>query len=214
MATSRDDSKSNYYHQTMELHLDFGTEVLRRIIQSDLSAMGLTLKGYLNKQTVCKVLKKLKQKTPKPILFQSQWDLLYPSHNQEPNLSNFDITLLTLLLLSTSFNLSVDEKRKVEELRKERNHMSHLPKAELSDKTHFNVASKLVTELSAIVSQAFTKEIKQNIVEIQRREFVHCRSSLDVLNIRNEELMVVLIDRPDHKTGNVLLTYMYLTFGQ
>ena len=184
----------------MELHLDFGTEVLRRIIENELDKMGFSLKDYLNRQSVSQRLSNLKQKKR---LYQSQWNLLYPVKNQDPQLSNFDTTLLILLLIRTSLPISADEKKTIQQLLQERNFMAHLPKAELNDKTHFNVTSTLIIELSGTVSQAFSKEMKQNITDLQRREFVSCRSSLDIINIRNEELMVILIDRPDDHKGNI-----------
>ena len=203
MAGTRDHTKSNYYHQTIELHLDIGAEVLRKIISNELNKTGSSLKDYLKTKHVKKILSHLKY--IKKVLFPEQWKLLYPSSNQDPDSSCFDTSLLTLLIVETKFSLSPDEIQKAKDLRHERNHMSHLPKAELNDKTHFNVTSNILTELSAMISKTFTDKMKRLIDHLQKREFVIRRSILDVVNIRNEELMVLMIDRPDDKTGNIFL---------
>ena len=202
MAGTRDHTKSNYYHQTIELHLDIGAEVLRKIISNELNKTGSSLKDYLKTKHVKKILSNLKYNK---VLFPQQWKLLYPSSNQDPDSSCFDTSLLTLLIVETNFSLSRDEIQKAKDLRRERNHMSHLPKAELNDKTHFNVTSNILTELSAMISKTFTDKMKRLIDHLQKREFVIRRSILDVVNIRNEELMVLMIDRPDDKTGNIFL---------
>ena len=208
MSIPRDDAKSNYFHQTIELHLDIGTEVLRRVLANELEdKMGISLSDFLKKKQVYKGLDYLKQKQ---ILHKPQWDLLYPVHGIEPCVSEFDITLLTLLLLDKNITLPSDEKKKIKALRQERNHMAHLPKAELNDKTNFNVTSVLITELSALISHTFTNDIKQSIADLHKREIVSCRSTLDVINIRKEEFMVILIDIPDDKKGNTCTFYKAL----
>lgn len=209
MAISKDGDKCNYFHQTIELHLDYGSETLRQVIEKKLQTMNSTLKSHLNKK---QVVDNLRDSYNKGFLYTEQWNLLYPQQNREPELAGFDITLLTCILLQTNLHLSNDEKTNIKELRRERNKMSHLPNPELKDKTNFNVTYKLIIALSKIVGQQFTKQIKENIQALNRKEFVSTRGNLEIVKIRNEELMVKLIDRPGKQTADCSDTTL-LKFG-
>ena len=73
------------------LLVDKGTEALRTILQLHLSYLPSTLAAALNTHKT--TLQKLRYKVINP----SQWALLYPA-SSPPDLQNFDVTLLTVLL--------------------------------------------------------------------------------------------------------------------
>lgn len=203
MATSKDGDKCNNFHQTIELHLDYASETLRQVIEKKLQTMNITLKGYLNDKEVSDTLWR---SNVSGYLNDEECCLLYPHEDRDPELAGFDITLLTHILLHTNLCSPEDEETKIiKELRRERNKISHLPKPELQDKTNFNVTAKLIIALSKIIGQPFIKQMKENIQALNGKEFVSTRGNLEIVKMRNEELMVKLIDRPGKQTGKILV---------
>jgi hypothetical protein len=77
----------------MRLILDGGTEALRNIFRK-LHPGNLQVVVSTNKR----VLSNLRSRK---IINQNQWDKLYPVHPNQPNIKDFDITLLSVLLRST-----------------------------------------------------------------------------------------------------------------
>jgi hypothetical protein len=77
----------------MRLILDGGTEALRNIFRT-LHPGNLQVVLSTNKR----VLSNLRSRK---IINQNQWDKLYPVHPNQPNIKDFDITLLSVLLRST-----------------------------------------------------------------------------------------------------------------
>ena len=185
MAIPKDRSKSNNFHQTLELHLDCGSEVLRQIVLKKLEPSKYTLEQFLNIKGVKQCIETAKQKGH---ISQEQWNVLYP----DPKLSEFDITLLSFLLLQPNFNLTANEKKSVKNLKKERNHMSHVPKAEMDDKKKFDNARRIIQDLAKSISQEFFQETKLAIDNLEKKEFVSFRSTLDIVRIRKEELSDML----------------------
>ena len=76
----------------MRLVLDGGTEALRNVFQrihpGNLQVVLLSTCNH-------NILSKLKREN---IIKQNQWDKLYPPHPNKPNINDFDITLLSVLL--------------------------------------------------------------------------------------------------------------------
>ena len=210
MAKVKDESKSNCFHQTVELHLDYGSEVLRHVLETKLKSKNISLKDHLNIQSINSVVSKSYKNGH---LHQTQWDILFPGSKQEPNISELDITLLTYLLVYTKFPLANklpltnNETKAIQDLRQKRNEISHVPKAELRDKTNFNTTRQLLLDLSTgVLGQKAADELRENIDSLlTRKEFVCCRRNLELIKIRNEELMVKLVDRPSNETGRTFL---------
>ena len=211
MAKVKDESKSNCFHQTVELHLDYGSEVLRRVLKTKLQSKNISLMDHLSTPGVHSVVS---QSYRKGHLHQNQWALLFPGKKQEPNLSELDITLLTYLLVHTKLSLTNNETKAIKDLRNKRNEISHVPKAELRDKTNFNTTRQLLLDVSKrILGQKAADEIMENIDSIlTRKEFVSCRRNLELVKIRNEELMVKLVDRPINETGRIRFWFNILSF--
>ena len=210
MAKVKDDNKRDCFHQTIELHLDYGSEVLRRVLETKLKSKNISLKDHLNIPNINAVVSKSYKKGH---LHQNQWDLLFPGSKKDPNISELDITLLTYLLVHTKFPqayrlpLTNNETKAIQDLRTKRNEISHVPKAELKDKTNFNTTRQLLLDLSnAILGQKAADELKENIDNLlTRKVFVACRRNLELVKIRNEEYMVKLVDRTNDETGRVFL---------
>ena len=88
------DEKTNGF-KLMRLIVDGGTEALRQTLTKYCSG---NLQNNLSKHQ--KNLSKLKcnKLKPKNIINQNQWDKLYPAASVPPNINDFDITLLCVLL--------------------------------------------------------------------------------------------------------------------
>ncbi|XP_045180495.2 uncharacterized protein LOC123539788 isoform X2 [Mercenaria mercenaria] len=67
----------------------------------------------------------------------------------------------------------------------------------LEDDIPFNETSQLIIDLSKDISSEFEEEMGKRIEELKKRELVRTRSSMDVIQINNESLMVKLVE-----TGN------------
>ena len=81
-----------YGMKLMRLVLDGGTEALRKVFQRIHSGnLQVVLLSTCNHYS----LSKLKRQN---IINQNQWDKLYPTHPNKPNINDFDITLLSVLL--------------------------------------------------------------------------------------------------------------------
>ena len=86
----------------MRLILDGGTEALRKIFQrihpGNLQVV-LSCKSSLSTCTssTCNYCRLIELKNRK-IINQNQWDKLYPARPNKPNINDFDITLLSVLL--------------------------------------------------------------------------------------------------------------------
>ena len=82
----------------MRLVLDAGTEALRKVFQrihpGNLQVV-LSCTCSFSSTCIYHCLSELKKRK---IIKQNQWDILYPPHPNNPNINDFDITLLSVLL--------------------------------------------------------------------------------------------------------------------
>ena len=87
-----------YGMKLMRLVLDGGTEALRKVFQRiHTGNLQVVLSCTCSSPSTCNhhCLSELKKRK---IINQNQWDKLYPAHPNKPNINDFDITLLSVLL--------------------------------------------------------------------------------------------------------------------
>ena len=82
----------------MRLVLDAGTEALRKIFQRIYPGnLQVVLSCTCSFSSTC-IYHCLSELKKRKIIKQNQWDILYPPHPNNPNINDFDITLLSVLL--------------------------------------------------------------------------------------------------------------------
>ena len=87
-----------YGMKLMRLVLDGGTEGLRKVFQRiHPGNLQVVLSCTCSSSSTCNYhcLSEFKKRK---IINQNQWDKLYPAHPNKPNINDFDITLLSVLL--------------------------------------------------------------------------------------------------------------------
>ncbi|XP_068752483.1 uncharacterized protein [Montipora capricornis] len=75
-----------------------GTRLVRLLINEGTPALGRFLLFSIHPETLEDVLKKNLPKIRKRVIFDDQWEKLFPSTGDPPNIKKFDITLLHLLI--------------------------------------------------------------------------------------------------------------------
>ena len=87
-----------YGMKLMRLVLDAGTEALRKIFQRIYPGnLQVVLSCTCSFSSTC-IYHCLSELKKRKIIKQNQWDILYPPHPNNPNINDFDITLLSVLL--------------------------------------------------------------------------------------------------------------------
>lgn len=194
--------KTALYHKTMALNLDCGSETLRRLIEKKLYDASTTPGQHFQDNAVRNKILALQNNRK---LFPEQYRALTV---RKPNLELMDVTLLTLILMELTPNLSGNERSKIRGLRQKRNSLAHSPMAQLGDDILFNEASQLITDLAhSVADEEFSKRIQGQIIQLKKAYFVRPHTQFELLQIRGEGLIAKILEQKSSSASSLKMVF-------
>lgn len=187
-------TKSQNFFRACRINVDIASEGLRELLRSKLNDSGYSLKDYL-KTPNCKRFMKPSN------LYKDQLKILKSKDVSE---DNFDISLLTLLLLEV-FNTNSKEQHCLKKLRKTRNALAHAAKCQLDDDDLFNKTKQHIFDLCKELSEKGSSKILEMVRQLEGLQLLCTFSNLNIVRLYNGEMLLDLMSKED--TGIVDLTF-------
>lgn len=196
-----EEESRNEFHRVVALQYECVTDTLRELLDYKLFTSNLTLAEYLKK---CRI-----QLQGKPYVTPQQDNFLMSS---DPNTTDMDVTLLTMLLLAKCNNqigLGKRERECIKKLREHRNTLAHSSTGRLKDNSLFTETSNDILALASYLKADSQNNIKACIDELKQRVCVRMHSKLDVITFNQEHLRMILIQEEENAGKSNICNTIY-----
>ena len=185
---------SQNFSKTHFLMVDIGSDLLRKFLEIKLKNDKLDIKAHLQDPSTQDKVKAMKKQK---LLFKPQIDLL---KSPTPDLAQMDISLLTKIILNT-IKIPKSEEDLVNAMRDDRNKLSHAVGCSLPGLDLFNKGKSTIEKLASTMGKATLDSVMNNIAHLEKRVLVCEVRSLDVVNLRSEQLSMKLVSNTDGVEG-------------